>query len=334
MGATLTGKKEEALMSYQQITHEERYQIEILLKAGKNYSQIGRLLDRDASSISREVRRNSGLRGYRVRQAHSIAMRRRLLKAETRIADSTWVLVERLIREDWSPEQISVWMATENGLSISHEWIYHYIYRDKAWYGDLYHHLRCKKKRRRRSGSYDKRGQIPGRKSIDERPDVVNERVRIGDWEGDTMIGKGHKHAIVTLTERKSRYTLLRKVEAKSADAVKEAILSMLAPLAKNVLTITSDNGKEFTRHEEIARELNAQFYFAHPYSSWERGTNENTNGLVRQYIPKDLYLCNVTDDDVHFAQDRLNNRPRKCLGFKTPNQVMFGIKPTFALAS
>lgn len=321
-------------MSYQQITHEERYQIEILLKAGKNYSEIGHLLDRHPSSISREIRRNRGLRGYRVNQAHSMALERRLLKQVPRIADSTWILVERLIREDWSPEQISAWLRVQMGLSISHEWIYQYIYRDKRWNGDLYLHLRCRKKRRRRFGVYDKRGQIPGRRSIDERPEIVNKRVRIGDWESDTIIGKSHKHAIVSLTERKSRYTLLRKVESKSAVAVKKAIIEMLGPLADNVLTITSDNGKEFARHEEIASKLNTLFFFAHPYSSWERATNENTNGLVRQYIPKNIHLKNITDLDVQLAEERLNNRPRKCLGFKTPNQVMFGIKPTFALAS
>jgi IS30 family transposase len=162
----------------------------------------------------------------------------------------------------------------------------------------------------------------------------VERRTRLGDWELDTIIGKGHKQAIVSLTERKSRLALIAKVPTKEAEGVKEAVLRLLAPLSEHVHTITSDNGKEFARHEAIAESLNADFYFAHPYASWERGLNENTNGLIRQYFPKGCDFTTITNKDIRRVMDKLNNRPRKCLGMKTPNQVFFGINPSVALAS
>jgi IS30 family transposase len=243
-------------------------------------------------------------------------------------------LVERLLRKDWSPEQISLWLAQEKRLAISHEWIYQYVLEDKRRGGDLHRHLRCQKPRKKRYGTYDRRGQLPNRISIDERPPIVERRTRLGDWELDTIIGKGHKQAIVSLTERKSRLALIAKVPTKEAEGVKEAVLRLLTPLSEHVHTITSDNGKEFARHEAIAESLNADFYFAHPYASWERGLNENTNGLIRQYFPKGCDFTTITNKDIRRVMDKLNNRPRKCLGMKTPNQVFFGINPTVALAS
>ena len=161
----------------------------------------------------------------------------------------------------------------------------------------------------------------------------MGQRARLGDWELDTIIGKGHKQALVSLTERKARLALIAKVERKTADQVATTIVRLLTPHAKKVHTLTSDNGKEFARHKEIAEHLNADFYFAHPYASWERGTNENMNGLIRQYFPKQRDLSTVTDDEIQKAMDRLNNRPRKCLGYRTPNEVFFGKSPV-ALAS
>ena len=219
-------------------------------------------------------------------------------------------------------------------MSISHEWIYQYIYQDKLYGGTLHQHLRCKKKRRKRYGSYDRRGQIINRVSIDERPAIVDKRKRIGDWELDTVIGKAHKQAIVTITERKTRLSLIRKVKFKTAENVADAIIELLGPMKKWVKTLTADNGKEFAFHERIAKALNAKFYFAHPYSSWERGLNENTNGLIRQYLPKKTDFKKVTQKQIDNVMEKLNNRPRKCLGFKTPNQVFFGINPTVALQS
>jgi IS30 family transposase len=239
-----------------------------------------------------------------------------------------------LVRMDWSPEQISLWLKTVSGIRISHEWICQYILKDKAGGGDLYTHLRCKKVRRKRYGSYSRRGQIVGRVSIDECPEIVDSRFRIGDCELDTIIGKGHKQDIVSLIERKTRFTLIQKVERKTAQCVTNAIINLLSPYSEYVITMTSDNGKEFADHKTIASKLDADFFFAHPYASWERGLNENTNGLIRQYIPKGRDLKTVTQKEISQIMYKLNNRPRKCLGMKTPNQVFLGINPPVALAS
>lgn len=278
----------------------------------------------DKSTISREVSRNKGGKGYRPQQAHRMAMNRRISKSSYRIQNSTWLLVEHLIKNDWSPEQISQWLSLQLDLKVSHERIYQHILTDKETGGKFYTHLRCKKKRKKRYGSYDRRGYLPNRISIDERPAVVESRCRLGDWEVDTIIGKGHKQAIVSLTERKAKLSLLHKVEHKTATAVGKAIVDLLKPLHNKVHTITSDNGKEFAEHMEVAKSLGADFFFAHPYSSWQRGTNENTNGLIRQYFPKNRNFSTITDEEIMMVMNKLNNRPRKLLGFKTPNQVFF----------
>jgi IS30 family transposase len=321
-------------MKYTQLTQEERYQISALLKAGHNQTEIGMILGRHKSTISREVRRNKGFRGYRPKQAQRLTEERRQAKAQPRISDAMWSDVVELLRQDWSPEQIKLWLKAECGVSISHEWIYQYILQDKTYGGDLYRHLRCQKQRRKRYGGYSRRGQLLDRVSIDERPAIVDSRARIGDWELDTIIGKGHQQAIVSLTERKSRYTLIQKVTRKTAQSFSDAIISLLSPISDKVLTLTSDNGKEFAAHKTIADKLNAKFYFAHPYASWERGLNENTNGLIRQYFPKSRDFKTITQKEINRAMEKLNNRPRKCLGIKTPNQVFLGINPPVALAS
>lgn len=321
-------------MRYKQLTQVERYQIYALLKAGHTQSEIAMILDRHKSTVSREIRRNTGLRGYQPKQAQRLTEERRQAKVQPRICHTVWHNVTRLLRQDWSPEQISLWFKAEIDVSISHEWIYQYVLQDKTEGGDLYQHLRCQKQRRKRYGSYNRRGQLIDRVSIDERPTVVDLRSRIGDWELDTIIGKGHKQAIVSLTERKSRYTLIQKVERKTAQCVSKAIIKLLSPISDQVLTLTSDNGKEFADHKNIASKLNAKFYFAHPYASWERGLNENTNGLIRQYFPKNRDFTTITQKEINQAMIKLNNRPRKCLGMKTPNQVFLGINPSVALAS
>jgi IS30 family transposase len=324
-----------ALMSYYtQLTREQRYQIYALMKAGLSQSKIAKVIGVHKSTISREMRRNRGLRGYRPKQAHFFAENRRAMAVKARISPDTWNLVKRLLRVDWSPEQISGWLDSEFHIKISHECIYQFILKDKRQGGNLYRHLRCKKQRRKRYGSTDYRGQLVNRVSIDKRPSVVDARSRIGDWELDTIIGKGHKQALVSLTERKSRFTLIAKVKQKSAELVSRSVRCLLEPIASKVFTLTSDNGKEFARHQEISTALQANFYFAHPYSSWERGLNENTNGLIRQYFPKKHDFTTITEKDISMVMSKLNNRPRKCLGFKTPNQVFFGIKPFVALAT
>lgn len=322
------------MSTYTQLTQEERYQIHALMKAGHNPTEIAEVLGRHKSTIGRELKRNRGLRGYRPRQAQELAHSRRQMAYHARISTAHWNRVEELLRQDWSPEQVSGWLLREEGITISHEWIYQYVYADKRDGGDLHKHLRCQKPRRKRYGSYDRRGQIKGRVCIDERPAVVERRSRIGDWEADTVIGKPGGTVLVTLAERKTRQSILALSPDKSAKAVRKAIIGALQPHAARVHTITYDNGKEFAHHTEIASALDASGYFAHPYHSWERGLNENMNGLIRQYLPKGKSFDSLTQEDIQHIMDKLNNRPRKCLGFKTPNQVFFGINPPVALAS
>ncbi len=212
--------------------------------------------------------------------------------------------------------------------------IYQYVYKDKRQGGDLHRHLRCQKARKKRYGSYDRRGQIKGRVSIEERPSLVDQRVRIGDWEADTMIGQPGGLVLVTLVERKSRLTRIAWTPDKTAQAVTDALLATLQPVAAQVHTLTYDNGKEFAYHQAIAKALQAQRFFAHPYHSWKRGLNENTNGLIRQYLPKGSDFQHCTLEDIQNIMDKLNHRSRKCLDYKTPNQVFFGINPPVALAS
>jgi len=321
------------MRGYTQLTREERYQIYILKKDNYSQTQIAELLERDKSTISRELLRNQGLRGYRPKQAHNLALTRRYTKARSRLGREVWQQVEALIQQQWSPEQIVGRLAMEQGVRISHEWIYQHIYSDKRSGGDLHRHLRCQKKRRKRYGSYDRRGIIPRQVSIDERPAVVNARSRLGDWEGDTVIGKDHQGALVTLVERKSLYTVMQGVAHKTADAVHNAVTELLTPLTDLVHTITYDNGREFAEHEGMAKDLDADIYFAHPYSSWERGVNENTNGLIRQYFPKNRNLTTVTDEEIEQATDRLNHRPRKTLDYRTPYEVLFKTKTSLTVA-
>jgi len=318
---------------YTQLTEHQRYQIYALMKAGHNQSEIAATLEVHKSTISREFRRNRGLKGYRPQQAHRLTLERRHEKAQPRIEAPVWQQVEALIREAWSPEQVAGRIAMEQGVSISHEWIYQYIYVDKCSGGDLYRFLRCQKVRRKRHGSYDRRGRIPNQVSIDERPAIVESKRRFGDWEGDTVIGKGHRGALVTLVERKSLFTVIRSVLHKSADAVRHAVVDGLAPYIDRIHTITYDNGREFADHEGMARDLAARIYFAHPYASWERGLNENTNGLIRQYFPKARDLTTVTQREIEKAMHKLNHRPRKSLGYRTPYEVFFKTRTSLTVA-
>ena len=311
------------MSTYTQLTQEQRYQICALKKAGHKQMEIANVVGIHKSTISRELRRNQGQRGYRPKQAQGFAIERQQ-RTRSRIQPQTWELIAEKLRTDWSPEQISGWMRRNEHEPVSHEWIYQYVLSDKRAGGDLHTHLRCQKKRRKRYGSYDRRGILPNRTSIDERPEIVDRRERLGDWEVDTIIGKGQRQAIVTLTERKSRLALLGKVERRTADRVTQAILKMLEPVTEAAHTMTADNGKEFAQHETVAAELDLDFYFAHPYASWERGANENMNGLVRQYLPKESDFTNVSDKELETIMHKLNHRPRKCLDFRSPFQVFF----------
>jgi len=231
-------------------------------------------------------------------------------------------LIAKNIQREWSPDQIRGRLRNEELPVVCATTIYGFIEQDKASGGFLYKHLRHRKPYKRPRGSPDARGQFIGRVSIDERPPIVDEKVRIGDWEAGTVIGKGHKGVLVTLAERVSKKTLIAHVPPKHAEVVKDAIIKLLKSEKKHLHTITFDNGKEFAFHAQIKETLGADNYLAHPYHSWERGLNENDNGLIRQYLPKDMALDKVTAEDIAWVQNRLNNRPRKLLGYKTPNEV------------
>lgn len=315
-------------MTYHHLSREERYQISALLKEGLSQSDIAINLGRHKTTISREIARNSGLRGYRPKQANFLAQQRSTNSRNARQMDpSDWLLVERYLQSQWSPEQISA------EVPISHETIYRHIYADKSFGGTLYSHLRCQKKRRKRyAGGRDRRGQIIGRRAISDRPAHIEERRQLGHWEGDTLIGKSHKQAIISLVERKSGYAVLAKVGNKTAHLVSSAIIDRLNPIAMKVQTLTFDNGKEFSDHAKIDSALGSISYFADPYSSWQRGSNENLNGLIRQYIPKSRPLSTVSDKELARIESLLNNRPRKRLGFKTPHEVFTLSMKTVAL--
>lgn len=314
------------MSTYKQLTYEQRCQIEALKRSRIPQSAIAQVLGVSQSTISREIRRNSGERGYRHQQAQRKSVqRRRSTHVPHKMTRELVAIIEQRLRQDWSPEQISGRLLIGERRQISHERIYQHIWLDKQAGGDLHQHLRRKSKPYQRRGSNGKtsRGQIRNRVSIDERPASVEARDEAGHWEIDTVIGKGHSGALVTLVERVTRYTLSRRINRKQACEVSAATIEMLSPYKALVRSITSDNGKEFAHHEEMAQKLGCDFYFAHPYHSWERGLNENTNGLLRQDFPKGTDFQKVTAREVERAIVKLNGRPRKVLGFRTPAESM-----------
>ncbi|MBP9777611.1 MAG: IS30 family transposase [Rickettsiaceae bacterium] len=278
-------------MSYKQLTYAKRCNISAFIKAGYNNKEISKEINVHPSTISREIKRNSRWNGkydpdqaaacYKYRRKHS----RKPRKVDKELA----VILTEKIKLDWSPEQISGYGKKFSLFEISHETIYQFVLYDKKNGGELYRHLRHGKKRnkKRYGSSKQKSCAIKNRIFIDERPAIVDSKERVGDWEADTIIGKNQKGAIVTLVERKSKLTLISNVISKKSEEVYSEIIRLLKPYKDKVFTITSDSGTEFAWHDLIAKELDADFYFAHPYSSWERGLNEHTNGMIRQYIPK-----------------------------------------------
>jgi len=311
-------RQSKLLMTYKHLSQAERYQIHAFMKAGYDQSQIAKVLDRNKSTISRELSRNTGSRGYRPKQDCEMSVDR---SQNSRNASTvaSWVKDEAnaLLRVQWSPEQIA------SKLPISHETVYQHVYADKAQGGALWKNLRCQKQKRKRyAGGRDRRGQIPNRRPLSERPLQIEARKQVGHWECDTVIGANHKGAVVTMVERKSGYGVIAKVTNKTSELVSSAIVDKLKPMAVRVKTLTFDNGKEFAAHAHIDAQLQSTTYFARPFASWERGSNENFNGLLRQYIPKKRSMSTVSDEEIKMIQNRLNNRPRKRLGFKTPAEV------------
>jgi len=315
-------------MSYTHLTEDERYHIDELLRQGYTQASIADELDRSASTISRELRRNRGQRGWRPRQACQKAALRLSERGKNnapKIDEAAWdYALDKITIEQWSPEQIAGRAKKEKKPPISHESIYQRILADKKTGGTLYTHLRCKKKRKKRYGANDSgRGRIPNRVDIDERPAIVESKRRVGDWEGDTVIGSHDGGAVfATMVERKSLFTVVGKSKDKTTQSVMDSIILEMSPFSELVETITFDNGKEFSGHHRIEDELEGSVYFAKPYHSWERGLNENTNGLLRQYFPKKTSFDSITSAQLRTVVDKLNNRPRKSLGYRTPREV------------
>lgn len=309
------------------LTYETRCLIHAFLKSGKSIPWIAAELGYHRSTIWREIKRNSGKRGYRPKQADRKATERRRAASlvPRKMTRRMWMLVEGRLREGWSPEQISGRLKLKGWLNVSAVRIYQYIWEDKQKGGDLYLCLRRRGKKPNKKGkAHAGRGHIPGRVDISERPAVVEDKQRLGDWEGDTIVGKGHSGALVSLVDRKSKYLVLRRVERMTSKKVSRAMVSSLRATGGPVLTITTDNGKEFARHKKVSKALKADSYFARPYRSCDRGLNEHTNGLVRQYFPKSTDFRQVTAEEVGEIQLRLNRRPRKALGYRTPVEAFY----------
>jgi len=299
---------------------KERYHIWFLHKSGKSNGHISRETKRHKTTISRELKRNKSPGGYDPDKANKKAIERKKITHKQNIfVKDIKEFAEKKIRENWSPEQIKGYCKKNEINMVSHQRLYQHIQEDQQQGGDLFKHLRHAKKRRKRYGIEERRGQIKNKRMIDERPEIVNCKIRFGDWEADTIIGLDHKGCIVTLVDRKTKLALIANVKNKKAETVKNAIIKMLTPSKDLCHTITFDNGKEFAMHKEIEQKLNVKTYFAHPYSSYERGLNENTNGLIRQYIPKKTDFRNIPDSLVKDIIRNLNTRPRKTLGFASP---------------
>lgn len=319
-------------MSYKHLTLDERNVIYRMRFLGRSQAEIACCLGRSPSTISRELTRNAGYAGRYVpgtAQVKANARRRAHVRHPKTGNAKLMGYVETRLRRRWAPEQIAgrlgkVGSRKVPGLAISPQTIYRWIWADPERAQGLKPFLRVAcKPRRKPYGKPSKRGQIPGRVSIDERPKAANDRQRLGDWEGDTVVGKGRSAYVMTCVDRTSRFVVVRKQKSCSAKETKTSLhdaMRRLPPEKRQTLTV--DNGKEFARHEEIARLLGLQVYFAHPYSSWERGTNENTNGLLRQYLPKGMDFSQLTDWQLASYVLELNNRPRKCLNYRTPAEV------------
>ena len=309
---------------YHHLTHHLRCPIYTLKATGLRQADIARYLQITPATLSRELKRNTGQRSYRYKQAHTLATVRRH-RASSRPRRMTSDLIDSIedkLRDKWSPVQISGELKLD-GILISAERIYQHVWRNKKQNGILYKNLRHSgKKYNKRSSGKAGRGCIPHRIYIKNRPAIVEQKSRIGDWEGDLIIGVKHQGALLTYVDRKSKFTKIAKLPNKTARAVLQGTKQTLRKLAKFVHTVTYDNGKELAGHLDISKTLQAQCFFATPYHSWERGLNEHTNGLIRQYFPKSCDLSKLTNEEIQRVEDALNDRPRKVLQFKKPREV------------
>src|SRR5512142_576330 len=309
-------------MTYRQLTSEERYTISLLRKEGHCAASIARTLGRHRSTITREFARNcclyDGDYRYSKAQERTNGRRRRSRVGRHHTAEQ-YAIVDMLLLRKWSPEQISGHLRRTGQFGISHETIYRYVWADRRHGGGLYLHLRGSgKQKRKRYRARDSRGRLAGKRMIGERPASVETRRQIGHWEIDTVMGKGEKDCIVTLVERKSGFTLIGKLADRTVGALNLRVAQLIRRHALAFKTITADNGTEVHGYKHLEKQTGVTFYFATPHHSWERGTNENTNGLIRQYLPKGMSMANISQWDCNTIARRLNTRPRKRLPYKT----------------
>jgi len=309
------------------LTSAQRYTISSMKKSGYTQTAIATTIGKNKSVVSRELRRNCDIRSgeYRADLANrKYALRQKDKPKKIRFTKDVETYVKEGLENKLSPEQIVGRSKIEGKACVSHERIYQYIWADKKNKGTLFEHLRTRgKKYRKRGNSKDSRGKITGRIDISNRPEIVEDRERFGDFEIDTIIGRNHKGAIVTINDRATGLLKMRKLASKNAEILADKTIEILSPYKDLLHTVTSDNGKEFSAHSRIAEELNIEFYFAKPYHSWERGSNENLNGLIRQYIPKKSNFDEFSDEYIQWVENELNNRPRKRLGYYSPNEII-----------
>jgi transposase, IS30 family len=308
------------------VTLQQRYTIAVMLQQNYKQIEIARAIGKDKSVVSREIKRNCDKRSGEYR--FDLAERKRISRQRERersskLTDSVVNEMIAKLENNWSPEQITNRCKKEGIEMVSHERIYQFIKEDKDNGGELFKRLRKKKKYRKRCGTEDSRGKIKDQKRIKDRPRIVEEKSRFGDWEVDLIIGENHKGALITMNDRKTGYAKIKLVKSKNAREIAKAIVNELRPFKNYMYTITSDNGKEFAEHKYISDKLNIDFYFAEPYSSWQRGANENFNGLVRQYFPKKTSFEELTWKEVKFVERQLNQRPRKRLGYNSPYEEL-----------
>lgn len=314
-------------MGYRQLTRGERYVMARMLRQGYSYREIARVLDRSAATISRERRRNAcpydG--GYRAEKADSRAMSRRWRsRKKSQYSQQEWDQVEGLLERKWSPQQIAGRRKLLRLPTMSKETIYRYVRRDRRAGGQLWSQLRILSKYgRKRRGSPATRGRSSDKTPISARPEAVQRRSRIGHWEGDTVMGADQRSCVLTLVERVSGKTVIKKLSARNKEQASRALIEAVQEIGRRkICSITLDNGTEFHDHKLVEQRTGVSLYFAQPYHSWERGTNENTNGLIRQYLPKGMCLRQLTQDECDWIAEELNTRPRERLGFKTPDEV------------
>lgn len=323
-------------MTYQQLSTEERHKIAAMRSLYVRVGKIARCLGRHRSTLYRELRRNASTHDGNYRASHSVqkaSARKSRSRRKPRFGSRAFAPIEDLIRINLSPEQIVGRLRLEGADVMSHETIYRWIWKDKAGGGVLWLYLRgARKQRRKRYGRYDSRGRLAGKKMIGSRPASVETRRRTGHWEIDTVHGKGTA-CVLTIVERRTGLVRIGPLRRATKELTTRRTVSLLGQEAHPVRTITADNGCEFHDYKQIEAALKTDFYFATPHHAWERGSNENTNGLLRQYLPKGTSLAGLTQPQCDRLAEILNNRPRKRLGFKTPNEVYYS-RPVVALQS